>query len=136
MKAWVALMVVGMVPYVGAAQVPARVQFDSVNLTPALERAIEQTTIGMSAWCAPQYRRDPGTWNMWVDSLVRSERTSAPDCAPREAVVLIRRECVFSPLEFVFMRERWGYVVVVCAPNAVGIPLLRFRSQETGTDAR
>lgn len=104
-------------PRVTAAQ---RVQLDTINSTPALDAALARAT-GMGAWCAPAYRRKD--YNVWVDSLTFVEVPFSPDCPSRDAVVLLRKDCVFTVTEYVWMRPRAVYVILLCPPMGVGIPI-------------
>lgn len=75
------------------------------------------------AFCVVTYTRARGI--MDVDSLVPVEPASNPTCPPRQAVLLVRPECLFTIAEFLHLRYRALYVAI-WAPQrrcALGLPL-------------
>ncbi len=103
-----------------------KVQLDTVRLDPKYSGFVS-APVQPIAFCAPLrgWRRDPATYNVWLDSLVSQPQPVAPDCAPGEATVLIRPSCVFAIAEFLFMRPRAQYVALICPPEGYGMPLTR-----------
>lgn len=75
----------------------------------------------ITAFCAPSYRR--ASRAVYIDTLRPAATPTNPECAPSEAHVLVRPNCVFTLAEFVQLRSRALYVVLICRPNAFGIPL-------------
>ena len=95
---------------------------DTLNMTPQLSAVLEATPPHeTAAFCAPAYRRRGG--NLWVDSLEVAPLAANPDCDPRAAVVLVRPVCAFTVAEFIGLRYRALYVLLICRPNAVGFSL-------------
>lgn len=118
------------------AQSQSRAQFDSVQMTPALQAVLEKGREGN--YCAPlgAWRRYPERYSVYFDSLVVAEaRYEAAECDPRAATVIVRAVWGFSVVDFVFLRPRAHYVALISPPYAVGIPLGRFpgvQSTEVG----
>ncbi len=108
----------------GAAQ--QSVQLDTVRLDPR-HAALVAPPVEPRAFCSPLngWKRNPATFNVWLDSLVPQPRPVAPDCAPGEATVLVRPSCVFAIEEFLFTRARAQYVALICPPQGFGMPLTR-----------
>jgi hypothetical protein len=74
------------------------------------------------AYCAPVYQRGRGV--IQLDSLVPVFPPVNPTCPPRSAVILIRPACAFLIPEFLHLRYRALYIVIIARGTcAVGIPL-------------
>lgn len=95
--------------------------YDTVAVTPALDRVLATLTEqSVERYCAPRYRRIAR--NIYIDSLAPALVTN-PDCTPREALILIRPVCAFTVREFLTLQVRALYVLMICRPDAVGIPM-------------
>jgi hypothetical protein len=103
---------------------------DTLYASPALIAAMTAARADtVHAYCSPVFTRWRST--VRLDSLRLASRALNPDCGPREATVLLRPACVFSLGEFVVMRVRALYVVLVCRTGGqtqgYGIPLSKSR---------
>lgn len=102
------------------------VRLDTLYGSPALIAAMTTARSDtVHAYCAPVFTRWRST--VRLDSLTIAARALNPDCGPREATVLLRPDCVFSLSEFVVLRVRALYVVLICRmggqAQGYGIPL-------------
>lgn len=98
------------------------VPLDTLNLRNDLHEAVMALPADtVVAFCAPQFRRDRS--RVFIDWWNPTADPTNPLCGPREAHVLVRPSCVFTLAEFLQLRVRALYVVLICRPNAFGIPL-------------
>ena len=104
-----------------AAQQPL---FDRLNVTQDVSVAIEAVPAdSVVAFCATKWRRDEEEKAIYVVEMRPAERPVAPLCKSSEVPLLIRPSCVFHLFEYATWRP--PYVVILCRPNAFGIPLRR-----------
>jgi hypothetical protein len=113
-----------------AGQVEAQMPHGThaVSAEPPASRTIASVPPdSLAAFCAMSYRVDADAKEVTLVALRPAPVATNPECVGNEAAVLVRPGCVFNLLEFVQLRVRAPYVVLMCRPNgalqAVGIPL-------------
>lgn len=104
----------------GAQGVP----FDTLKTRPAVSVQLRRVAAdSLGAWCVVRGRHDAAGRSVYVDSIVEVPEAVNPDCNGRP-VLLKRPPCLFAPSEFLWLRIRASYVILVCGEgHAFGIAL-------------
>lgn len=107
---------------------------DTVQVRPAVHRTVG-ASVGdsLAAWCAVRWRHVSAQRSVFVDSITPAAVPINPDCGDA-AAILLRPACVFAPSEFLELRLRARYVILICegGRRATGYPL-RAASPEART---